>query len=186
LKRIIVITGTPGTGKTTLCNSLLKEFGKKVKIIDVNEVVNKNKFYTEIDKDGAKIVQLNRLKNKLERIISNSKENTIILEGHLLCDMKIKNATAIIIREHLYLLYKRLNKRNYNEKKLLDDIMCEALDYCGINAAKNYNQVYEIMGNKDTLVSQAKKLLFGQKIAKKNIEILEELLPILKKNKLVI
>ena len=73
----------------------------------------------------------------------------IIVEGHLLCDMKIRGATAIVIREHLKTLLKRMERRKYSRKKIENNIVTEAIDYCGVNAVENYDSVYEVLGGED-------------------------------------
>lgn len=52
----ILVTGTPGTGKTTLCDKLVKSFKKvqklkklKMKHIQMSQMVNEKKLYQSID-----------------------------------------------------------------------------------------------------------------------------------------
>lgn len=178
-KTVIVITGTPATGKTTLAKSLSRSIGAEV--IYANQVAISRGLYSGKDKHGAAIVKMKELQQALNKAASASTSRIVILEGHILCDMKINGATAIVIREHLAALKKRLEKRKYSKAKEFENIMCEALDYCGVNAEKNYSTVYEIMGSRKELVKSAVSIIKSKNAKQKEIELLPELLKIMKK-----
>ena len=46
--KVIIITGTPGTGKTTLAKIIAKDFNYEY--IDVNKIINKYKIVQAYDK----------------------------------------------------------------------------------------------------------------------------------------
>src|SRR5574340_361874 len=100
MKSIIVITGTPGVGKTTLCAQLRKSI-KGCKLYNATDIVNKFKLYSGKDKFGAKIVEMKKLEQKINQIAKKEGASTVIFEGHLLSDLKVKGAKAIVLREHL-------------------------------------------------------------------------------------
>lgn len=178
MKKILVITGTPGVGKTTLTKLLCKKINAKM--YDATSIVNKNKFYSGTDKFGSKIVQMEKLSLQINRIIKSEKAKTLIFEGHLLCDIKIKGATAIVLREHLQTIKKRLEKRDYPTEKLKSDIVSEAIDYCGSSAQKNYSKVFEVMSGKKAL-DEMEKIAKGKNLrGNKQIDLLHELIPIIK------
>ncbi len=182
--QVIVITGTPGTGKTTLA----KAIASKVKgscLIRANEVVAERGLFSSYSHDGTMVVRMQDLRKELEKRIKAC-SGTAILEGHLLCDIGIDGATAIVVREHLERLRKRMVKRRYATEKIRDNIVAEAIDYCGENARKNYKKVFEIMGGNGSL-DAALKILKGGKGRGKTIELLSELKGIMKRHrKLVI
>lgn len=172
-KRILVITGVPGTGKTSFSSSLKKKIGD-AEVIHVTQVVNSKRLFSSVSEEGAKIVKMDALKRELERLISKSKRKTIILESHLLCDIKIGNAKVIVLREHLDLLRRRLQSRGYSKEKIKGNIVSEATDYCGIHAERNYGYVFESFGSDKQLVSNAIKILKGEKPKNKSIDLLPE------------
>ena len=73
--KVIIVTGTPGTGKTTLSKKLAKELN--FSYLDVNETIKKYKLSEGYDKDrDSKIVDVKKLDNTLIKEINNFK-NTI-------------------------------------------------------------------------------------------------------------
>ena len=59
---IILITGTPGVGKTTVSSILVEKTGAY--LVDINKLVDEKHLYTGIDEErGYKIVDLDSLFN---------------------------------------------------------------------------------------------------------------------------
>ncbi len=173
MKRIIVITGTPGTGKTTVSEKLARTL-KNSQLIKANDVVRRKRLFTSHAKDGAMVVKMDRLAAEINKMANSSKADFVIIEGHLLCDMKIDNAVAIVLREHLATILKRLRKRRYSRQKIEDNIVSEGIDYCGVRAANHYRKVYEIEGGEYAL-GKAVQIAKGRKVKVPEIELLGEL-----------
>lgn len=174
--KAIVITGTPGTGKTELSKRLKRTYPKSI-IIDANRLIIKNKLYSGSDRYGAKIANLKGLQKLVNGIIArNRKNNLLILEGHLLCDIKVKGAIAIVLREHLKTLLKRMMRRGYARGKIRDNIVSEAIDYCGEAASKNYEKTYEAMLSDRDSTAYIERLIEKGYAEIKRINMMEELL----------
>ena len=178
---VLVIMGTPGSGKTTLAEALHRRM-KNSNLISVNRVIRENKFFTSREKDGTLVADMGKLKSYLRREARNN-EGILILEGHLLCEIDIPGATAIVIREHLNTLEKRLIKRGYPWSKIRDNIISEAIDYSGSMARRNYKKVYEIIPGRNTL-SIAERIARGKSVKlPEHIDMLQELVPFMKNEK---
>ena len=173
MKRIIVITGTPTCGKTTVSEKLSSMI-KDSELIKANDLIRERKLFTDYSEEGEMIADMTKLKSELERRISASKSGTIILEGHLLCDIKIKGAVTIVIREHLKTLLKRMEKRKYSRKKIESNIVSEAIDYCGVNSIENYKSVYEVAGGRGA-ANEIMNILNGKSKGTSEIDMLGEL-----------
>jgi broad-specificity NMP kinase len=178
---VLVITGTPGSGKTTLARALSKRI-KDSELIQTNEIVREKGLFSSYSSDGARIVKLALLKRELERRIRTSGKQTVIIEGHLLCEIAIRGASAIVVREHLQTIKSRLLRRGYGIAKARENIISEAIDYCGERSAQNYKKTFEIMSGRGA-VSEALRIL-GKKGGKpKAIDMLKELPSIIKSDK---
>jgi len=177
INKILVILGTPGVGKTTFAKKLSEKVGAK--LIEANKVIEEYKLYSGFDKFGTKIVKMKELERTLNKL---AKDDNLIIEGHILADIKIKGAIAIVLREHLQKIYKRLKARGYPDEKILENIESEAIDYSGINAEKNYREVYEFFSSDNKLMEKVIGIFNGKKVKKENIELLEELMPFIKKS----
>ncbi|MBE0522944.1 MAG: adenylate kinase family protein [Methanosarcinales archaeon] len=136
---IIALTGTPGTGKTTICNSLKKQF----KIIDLNRLVIENGLHLGQDeKRGSLIADLDALKEKVHAILKDETSN-VVIEGHLSHYLSGYDA-VIVLRTHPNVLGQRLESRGYAREKIIENIEAEALDVILIEAVELCEMVYEV------------------------------------------
>ena len=100
----------------------------------MNEILKEKKLYSKIT-NGEYVADFRKLKTHLNALL---KEKNIILESHLLCDLKLEADLVIVLRCNPKELEKRLFKRKYSKTKLKENVLSEILDYCYINALKNY------------------------------------------------
>jgi adenylate kinase len=137
----IIITGVPGTGKSVVSEELSKKLG--IEIVKVTEFSREHGIGK---KDGEELVIDEKV---LERELKKSLPKEFILEGHMACEVKVPADFIFVLRVHPKILEKRLEKRGYSKQKLKDNLECEALDYCGVMAAKYYGKkAWEIPGDK--------------------------------------
>jgi len=119
---IISLTGTPGTGKTSV-SEILKENGFKV--IDLNKLAKEKNYIIGKDrKRNSNIVDL----NKINKFFKNLKNDTnIIVDGHL--SHFIKNVDKVIIlRCNPKKLKENLKKKQWKDRKIIENIEAEILD----------------------------------------------------------
>ncbi len=148
----ILITGTPGTGKTAIARKLAKKLNFKL--------INEKNFAlkTKTGKKKGKEIEIDtkKFQKKINELLKDKKN--IIIEGHVLCEMKIKADLVFLLRTKRALLEKRLKKKGYNEIKIQDNLFCEETDYCKKKTLKNYKKVIEVK-NEKTLNSSLQKIL---------------------------
>ncbi len=130
----IVVTGTPGTGKTTLAKQLAAKM--HAPLFDVNKIAVQNKLYKKERGTAEKIVDIKKLSALLRKKLA--RETSFVAEGHLACEFALPADFVIVLRCNPLVLEKRLKKRKYPARKIEENKMAEFLDYCLVNAEQNY------------------------------------------------
>ena len=134
----IGLTGTPGTGKTSLSNNL------GFNLISIND------YYPDIsngkDSEGNWLIDLGKLNDTID---VNQYSNTII-EGHVAHFLSNLDL-IVVLRCHPDTLRERLALRNYKQEKIKENIEAEALNIISEEAFELYHdsKIFEL----DTTVS---------------------------------
>ncbi len=128
----ILITGTPGAGKSEIAKELSKLTGWEV--ILISEAAEAARA-VKTSKNG-KTVSLPKLYAYLNPILMN--KGDVIFEGHLGCEIPCSADLVVVVRTHPKELEKRMKKRGYYKEKIDENIMAELLDYCYQLSEKNY------------------------------------------------
>ncbi len=133
---IHLITGTPGTGKTTVAKALAKRF----KGVWINERVfaKKNKV-GRLLANGEWEIPLPEMKNALNAFLKKRKK-PVFLDGHVLCEIRLPVNQAIVLSCDPIELERRLKKRRYSHLKLLDNVWAEKNAYCWKQARRVHAQ----------------------------------------------
>jgi len=131
--KIIIISGTPGTGKTTVSKEISRKI--KAKVISLNDLViqkdlfvkfnsNRETFVINEDRVIAYVLKL------IESYVSE-KIDFVLIEGHF-SDIIPSNFidSVIVLRCHPDELLRRLKKKGYNERKIIENIQSEILGNC--------------------------------------------------------
>jgi adenylate kinase len=175
--KTIIITGTPGCGKSTLTKKVSKILDSK--FISINQLVHSEKFIEEYDeKRDTYIADFDKLIPYLIDAIEkaqNEQNDFFFIEGHFADIVPNKFIDIVIIlRCHPDILKKRLEKRGYKESKVIENLQAEIL-----GNSTNYIlekdlkcPIYEIDTSKkkiDEALEIIKKIIKNDKI--KNYEI---------------
>ena len=138
--KTIIVTGTPGTGKTILSKKLAKLMN--FYYADVNKIIFRYKLSEGYDKKRqTKIIDVNKLNKKLISEIKdfkkqNKKYNGIIIDSHLSHYLPRKYADFCIVTKcDIKELNKRLKKKKFHDSKIKENIEAEIFDVC-LNEAK--------------------------------------------------
>jgi len=154
---LIGLTGTPGTGKTTVA-SLLQD---KYTVISINDVAFTQGFVVGKDEQrDTQLIDVDAINEYLKKTYSSSEES-VFVEGHcahlLDCVEKI-----IILRCHPKQLQKRLQTKNWSDAKIKENAEAEALDVILCETTEHFEpqdifeidttqktpkQVYEVIQN---------------------------------------
>ncbi len=141
---IISLTGTPGTGKTTICGLIQSQYSEQYHVIDLNKLIIGEKLYTGKDeRRDCYIADLEKLEGRVKQIIDKTPEGKdILMEGHL---SHLLPADAIIVlRASPATLRERLIKKGYSSEKVKENVNAEALDVILVESVQKSSSVYEI------------------------------------------
>jgi adenylate kinase len=131
---ILLLTGTPGTGKTTISQALAPKL--EARLVAVNQLVDQKHLYTGLDPEKHyKIVDIPALLEEMNRISQNymDSEDWLIFEGHLSHYYQPADL-VVVLRASPPLLKERLKKREWKPEKVKENLEAEALDICAWEA----------------------------------------------------
>lgn len=135
----ILITGTPGVGKSTLCELLEQKLG--FEYIHCGKVIAENKYWSEYDEElDTHILDDEKLLDHIEDRM-DSLEGGCIVDYHD-CDFFPMRwfDYVIVLRCNNTLLYDRLAARGYNAKKIERNIECEIFETLLEEAKQSYDE----------------------------------------------
>lgn len=137
---IIIVTGTPGTGKTKVAKSIASKL--KLKYIDINKIVKKNKLIIGYDKKRkTNVVNEKKLSKVLIHLIK--KNNNLVIDGHLSHYLPSKYVDLCIVTKcDLKILEKRLEKRSYSKEKIRENLDAEIFEIILNEAIERKHKVF--------------------------------------------
>ncbi len=129
----VALTGTPGTGKTTIARGL---GGLGLRVIDLGAFAAAHGL-SEPTADGD-IVDLEAFAGKLP----SRPGETILIEGHLSHLLPV--GLAIVLRCNPEVLRRRLAERGWPKEKIEENVEAEAIDVILLEALERCNDVREV------------------------------------------
>lgn len=136
---LIIISGTPGTGKSTLAQALAKKLGyERLNLHNHYKTIstgyNKKKQAYDIDKQ--KFITLVRKK------LSSAKKG-LIIDSHIshLLPGKLVGLCIVLTCSNLKVLQKRLQKRKYSPQKIRENLDAEIFQICLMEALERGHRI---------------------------------------------
>jgi len=146
----IALTGTPGTGKTTIGKILRERYG--VEVVDLNEVIRVHQYYAGWDENRDCLIV------DLEALRAHPFSEDVVLEGHLSHNLLVDR--VVVLRTNPVALRRRLHKKAFAEKKINENVEAEILDVILAEAVKWHgNNVYEV--DSTGTVSESAQVVWG-------------------------
>jgi len=174
--RLIVVTGTPGVGKTKFSRALAKKLGGVH--IDLGLLATREKLTIGFDRlRRTHIVDARRMARALKELLANL-SGDVVLDGHFAADVVPSELLDIVfvLRCNPEKLKKRLRLREVPERKIAENVRAEILDVCLWDAVNKFGleRVCEIdvsMMKTAAAVAQAVRVLENR--AKKRVGIVD-------------
>ena len=156
---LFALTGTPGTGKTSLSGELRS---RGYNVVDGKDHIKAHGLLGELDVERyTHEVDLDALNDSLEEF-RQSKE-LYILDSHLSHFMDCSG--IIVLRCHPDILAERLRSRGYSEQKVRENVQSEVLDVILCEATDSDIPVFEVDCSHDGISASAdsvEEILIGE------------------------
>ncbi len=138
---IILITGTPCVGKSTVGKFLAEKIGAQ--ILDIKKLAKKGGFVET--KNNVVFVDETKINEVVKKEIADGKK--YVVPSHLAQYISPEIVDyCFVLRCNPKILNERLEKRDYTAEKIQENILCEILDSCLIESLElgHRKHLYEI------------------------------------------
>ena len=170
LMKVIVVSGVPGTGKTTISKKLAKKLN--LYYLDAHKIISKYKLSEGYDKKRkTKIVDVQKLNKKLIKEISIIKKvnknqarkiKGIVIDSHLSHYLPKKYVDFCIVTKcDIKELNKRLKRKKFSKTKIQENLQAEIFDVCFNEALERKHKVLAVNTTKSFNISSIAKKLGG-------------------------
>ncbi|MGF3522156.1 MAG: adenylate kinase family protein [Candidatus Bathyarchaeia archaeon] len=168
MKRVILVTGTPSVGKTTVSKKLASCLNAEY--LNLTELAEKERLVSNKDqKRDTKIIDEAKMRRRLKQIITQTASNDIIIDGHYAAAVTPASLTTyvFVLRRNPKQLREFMQKRGFSQRKQDENIAAEILDVCLVEALNTQPKEYicelDVTGkNADEVVNEMLLILEGK------------------------
>ncbi|KAG1694062.1 hypothetical protein DVH05_022079 [Phytophthora capsici] len=132
----ILVTGTPGTGKTSMCQQL-SERSQLLTHLNVGDLVKERGLHNGRDEEfDCFILDEDKVCDEMEDMMA---EGGKVVDFHT-CDFFPERwfDLVVVLRVDNTTLFDRLHKRGYSEKKVSENVECEIMEVVLQEARESY------------------------------------------------
>lgn len=140
-KQVILITGTPCVGKTTIARQLSKELNALY--VNLTEFAEKENL--AIGKDEKRktiIINEDKMRKKTREILDKTEKSNIIIDGHYAAAVVPKSRVTriFVLRRNPVELRDFMEKCGFQGPKLWENLASEILDVCLVEALRMHEK----------------------------------------------
>jgi len=135
MKRVILITGTPCTGKTTIAKQLVQKIGAEyINLTDF--AINHGLTLGEDKERQTTIINEKAMRQKLEATVRKIPNTDVVIDGHYAAAVVPTEivSNVFVLRRNPKELKRFMQTRGYTNAKLWENLSAEILDSCLIEA----------------------------------------------------
>ena len=136
-KRVILITGTPCVGKTTVARELTTKLDAHY--VNLTDFAKQNNLISGEDEGRhTAIVDEDKMRDKLTAVIDNTDKADIVIDGHYAAAVTPKNLVTrvFVLRRNPVELREFMVKCGFRDQKLWENLASEILDVCLVEALR--------------------------------------------------
>ncbi|MEM2968000.1 MAG: adenylate kinase family protein [Candidatus Bathyarchaeia archaeon] len=141
MKRVILITGTPCIGKTTIAKQLASKLDALY--INLTDYAEKHHLIAgEDEKRKTHIIDEAKMREKIAETIKTAEKGTVIIDGHYAHAVVPKRYVTriIVLRRNPIELKRLMEQRGFAGDKLWENLAAEILDVCLVEALQAQRQ----------------------------------------------
>jgi len=147
LDKTIIVTGTPGVGKTVLARLVTKQI--RFQFLNLGELVKKEKLYRRFDRSRQSyVIDEQRLRKSLIDVFAARGEGGLVIETNWLGNFmpKKRGMIAVVVRLDPAILARRLKRRKWSKRKIWENVEAELIDLSLYESFKYLGprRVYEV------------------------------------------
>jgi adenylate kinase len=136
-KQVILITGTPCVGKTTVAHQLSKELDALY--VNLTELATKeNLVIGQDEKRKTIIISEYKMRRKMREIIEKTEKSNVVIDGHYAAAVVPKSRVTriFVLRRNPVELREFMEKCGFQGLKLWENLAAEILDVCLVEALR--------------------------------------------------
>ena len=162
MQNIILVTGTPGVGKTALAERLARK--TQSDYLNLGEHVRTRELYRRFDRSTRSyIIDERRLHESLVQFLRANVRRSLVIETHWLGRFMPKRPgmIAVVVRLDPVILAKRLLTRKWPRRKVWENVEAELIDLSLYESLKflGTKRVYQIDATRKTALELTQEAL---------------------------
>lgn len=147
----ILVTGTPGVGKTTFSSRVAKRLG--IPHVEMSRYIEENRLYDEYSETYKSLIfDEGAVQESLEKHLAE--KDSYVVDSHSCGAVSgISFDLIFLLTAPVEVLYKRLKERGYDEGKIKENIECEIFGVVEEEVEDLFGTGYHIVGDEEGRLS---------------------------------